>query len=103
LLTRFGHVADEDICSLFDAADVVVLPYEDVLNSGSAILALSLDKPVIAPLVGSFPDLQSMVGNDWVHLYQTPIDRPKLEATILWLRLRRTHLALEKSPDLSVL
>jgi glycosyltransferase involved in cell wall biosynthesis len=34
---------------------VVVLPFRDILTSGSAILALSHGRPVIAPAMGCLP------------------------------------------------
>ena len=37
----------------------MVLPFSDVLTSGSAILALSLGRPVIAPALGCLPELIS--------------------------------------------
>ena len=37
------------------AADAAVLPFRDILTSGSAILALSHGRPVIAPAMGCLP------------------------------------------------
>jgi len=39
-----------------NAADVVVLPFQDILTSGSALLAMSFGKPVIAPRMGCIPE-----------------------------------------------
>lgn len=39
------------------AADVAVLPFVDVLTSGSAILALSFGKPLIVPNIGCLSEL----------------------------------------------
>lgn len=39
------------------AADLVVLPFKDVLTSGSAILALSFGRPVVAPRIGHLIDI----------------------------------------------
>jgi beta-1,4-mannosyltransferase len=38
------------------AADAVVLPYRDVLTSGSAILAMTFGLPVVAPRIGCLPE-----------------------------------------------
>jgi len=51
------HVADEDVQLYFKAADWVVLPYRDVLTSGTAVLALSFGRPVIAPRRGCLAEL----------------------------------------------
>lgn len=46
------YVPDDDIQLYMNAADVVVLPFEDVLSSSSVVLAMSFGKPVIAPPIG---------------------------------------------------
>lgn len=50
-------VGDDQIHLYFSAADVVVLPYQNILTSGSAILAMTFGKPVIAPKLGSLPEV----------------------------------------------
>src|SRR3546814_10110494 len=65
-----------DVCSsdlITDEADAVVLPYRDIVNSGSALLALSRFRPVIAPRLGSLIELQGQVGEDWLWLYDGPL------------------------------
>ncbi len=47
-----GFVPDELVQCYLKAADVVVLPYQDILTSGSAILAMSFGKTVIMPRCG---------------------------------------------------
>ena len=72
LLDHF--VDDLTMTRLFAAADVVVLPYLDILNSGVAMLALSLQRPVIGPSKGAFPELQAQVGTTWVRTFDEPFD-----------------------------
>ncbi len=45
-------VPDEDIQLYMNAADVAVFPFEEVLTSGTALLAMSFARPVIAPQRG---------------------------------------------------
>ncbi|MBK8013810.1 MAG: glycosyltransferase family 4 protein [Deltaproteobacteria bacterium] len=40
------HIEDDETQLFFRAADLVALPYHDILNSGTALLALSFDRPV---------------------------------------------------------
>ena len=40
----------------FSAADVVVLPFNSILTSGSLMLAMSYNKPIIAPRIGGIPE-----------------------------------------------
>ncbi|ELY63480.1 group 1 glycosyl transferase [Natrinema versiforme JCM 10478] len=49
------YIDDEDVQNYMNAADVLVLPYRDILNSGSAHLGLSFGVPVIAPKIGCIP------------------------------------------------
>ncbi|SDX12047.1 glycosyltransferase [Paenibacillus sp. CF384] len=46
-------VGDDELADYLQAADRVVLPYNQITTSGSAILALSHHKPVIAPNLGA--------------------------------------------------
>lgn len=51
------YILDDEVQYFFNAADVVVLPYQNILTSGGAILALSFGKPVIVPAIGCLPEL----------------------------------------------
>lgn len=59
---RDGYIADEDIATYFNAADIACTPFQKVTTSGSALLALSFGKPVVAPNIGALTDLPSNVG-----------------------------------------
>lgn len=52
--TIFKFVPDDEIQVYMNAADVIVLPYTDVLTSGTAILGMSFRKPIIAQHWGVF-------------------------------------------------
>src|SRR3546814_7330881 len=78
-----------DVCSsdlITDEADAVVLPYRDIVNSGSALLALSRFRPVIAPRLGSLIELQGQVGEDWLWLYDGPLTGERMREGIEWVR-----------------
>lgn len=49
--------ANEEFQLFLNAADVTVLPFLDVLTSGSAITSLSFGRPVIVPAIGCLPEL----------------------------------------------
>lgn len=49
-------IPDEDIQIYMNAADIVVLPYKNVLTSGAAILSISFGRPIIAPAVKCIVD-----------------------------------------------
>ena len=60
------YIPDEKIQIYFNACDVVVLPFARVLTSGSAILAMSYARPVIAPRIGCLPELLGP-GYGWLY------------------------------------
>jgi glycosyltransferase involved in cell wall biosynthesis len=66
------------------AADLIVLPYEGIFNSGSALLALSFDVPVMLPKTEVMLELQSQVGKDWVLLYDGKLTPDSMIAGLLW-------------------
>lgn len=90
---------DERLGLWLRAADLVVLPYRRIQNSGSAILALTADRPVVVPAVGAMQELAGEVGREWVHPYLGDFDAGTLRAALEWLRRepRAEH------PDLTAL
>ena len=69
-----------------DSADAVVLPYRNILNSGSVLFALSRNRPVLAPNIGSLPELREQVGRDWVYLYDGEFNQGVLTDFLAWMR-----------------
>lgn len=78
------HVPDEDVQRFLRAADLVVLPFTDITNSGSALLALSFDRPVLVPRLGAMAELQELVGGDWVRTYEGELTPAILDQAIAW-------------------
>ncbi|MCU1315414.1 MAG: glycosyltransferase [Candidatus Acidoferrum typicum] len=83
-----GTPADE-VQMYFAAADVVILPYKEILNSGSAMLSLSLDRPVYVPALGSMPELRDSVGDLWLRTYHGEFVTGVLEDALDWARVDR--------------
>ena len=54
LLKRINFIPDEDIEVYFKAADILILPYNHIFQSGLLFLAFNFGLPVIATDVGSF-------------------------------------------------
>jgi glycosyltransferase involved in cell wall biosynthesis len=57
IIGNFNRIPDTDLQLYMNAADVVVLPHREVLNSGSVMLAFSFGRPVIAPARGCVAEL----------------------------------------------
>jgi len=94
---RRAFVPDEELEAAIDAAHAAVLPYKAILNSGSAFLALSRGRPVLAPASGSLPELREAVGAEWIHLYEGELTADVLHAFDRWMRGR----VIQGMPDLS--
>lgn len=60
------HVPDDDLAAEIAAAELVVLPYRSMHNSGALLLALSLDRPVLVPETPMTTALAQEVGPGWV-------------------------------------
>jgi beta-1,4-mannosyltransferase len=97
LLLRF--ISDDEVPTLFAAADAVLMPYaaRSALNSGAAHLALSLGRPVILNDTAANRDLQELFGRDWVQLCDgTPGDT-------LRVALGAVTISRAGAPDISMI
>jgi beta-1,4-mannosyltransferase len=90
-----GYVDAGDLQVYLNAADLVVLPFREILNSASALLALAFHRPVLVPALGAMPELQTTFGTDWVRLYEGEITPDVLLSALQWSRAsgkqRLTH------------
>jgi beta-1,4-mannosyltransferase len=84
-----------DLAGLLEFCDLIVLPYLKITNSGSAILALSARRRVLAPRLGSLPELQTLVGREWLFLYDGGISRQHLLDAVSWTETRSGPLNLQ--------
>lgn len=83
-------VPEDEIQLFFNAADLVVLSHTEVLNSGSALLALSFNRPVLLPDKGVMRELQAEVGGEWIKLFSGELDVDALRGGLAWaLRTER--------------
>lgn len=73
----FKFIPDEAIAAYFNAADCIVLPYTDILTSGTAALAASFGKAVIAPKIGCLPE---QLGQGGKLLYDPEVEKGLLNA-----------------------
>lgn len=52
-----GHVADDAVPNYYRAADIVALPYLRIYESGVAMMAMSLDRPILASDLQPFREI----------------------------------------------
>jgi beta-1,4-mannosyltransferase len=69
----------------FRAAELIVLPYRDILNSGTALLSLSFNRPVLVPDRGAMKELREKVGRKWVRTFVGEINARELEQALTWV------------------
>lgn len=74
LTARLAFVPDSELVAEVSAAELVVLPYRELHNSGAMLVALSLDRPVLVPRTPSTEAALAEAGPDWVHLYDGELD-----------------------------
>ena len=53
---RIGRVEDSEIADLFNESDYFVAPYQDIAQSGSAVVALNYNKPIVASRLEAFEE-----------------------------------------------
>lgn len=92
-----GYATDEVLAGVIHQSELVVLPYREITNSGSALLALSLDRPVLAPATEVMVGLAAEVGEGWVLTYDGPLDADTLARALARSREGRWSAR----PDLS--
>ncbi|MCW3492779.1 glycosyltransferase [Microbacterium sp. SSM24] len=63
------YLSEEEFVAIVSAASAVVLPYRHMHNSGSALAALSLDRPILVPDNETTRLLAAEVGTEWVHFF----------------------------------
>jgi beta-1,4-mannosyltransferase len=97
ITVRDGFVPDEVLADEIGRAELVVLPFRSVTNSGSLILALSLDRPVLVSRSAASEEMAREVGAAWVHLYDGELTPATIEQTLREVRNGERG----RSPDLS--
>lgn len=76
----FKFIPDDELQTYFRAADCFVLPYDKITNSGSAILSLSYDLPILAPDLPCFETLKGEFGEFWVSTYKGDFSNETVES-----------------------
>jgi O-antigen/teichoic acid export membrane protein len=79
-------LSDSELVRCIAAADVVVLPYSGLLNSGMAMLALSFGRPILGPASGALIDLAKDFGSEWIQLYEDQLKAADLEAAMMRIK-----------------
>jgi beta-1,4-mannosyltransferase len=82
----FGRVEDADLVEAISGAEIVVLPYQKIYNSGAALMALTLGRPIIVTDSGTMRELRDEVGCEWVYCLSEPLTAKSLIDAVTALR-----------------
>jgi glycosyltransferase involved in cell wall biosynthesis len=74
----FRFLSDPDFARAITEAELVVLPYRHMHNSGVALAVLSLDRPALVPDNEMNRLLADEVGTGWLHFFEGELDTPAL-------------------------
>ncbi|EOR23317.1 glycosyltransferase [Niallia nealsonii AAU1] len=91
-------IPDQDMQLYLNSSDIIVLPYKDILNSGSALLSLSFGKPILVPNKGALRELKKDIGEEWVLTYEG-----ELTSQLLVQALKEVEKRFNYTVDLSSL
>ncbi|KAB7764045.1 glycosyltransferase [Xanthomonas maliensis] len=94
---HLAYVEEPVLAREVSEAELVVLPYRQMHNSGTLLLALSLARPVLAPWSESNAAIAEEVGPGWVFLYEGDFDAALLGGMLDTVRAAQRGAA----PDLS--
>jgi glycosyltransferase involved in cell wall biosynthesis len=86
IITFLEFIPNNEVQKYFLASDVVLFPQEEFLNSGSVVLALTYNRPVLAAQEGSVVELQDSVGNRWIKLFKKNMRSSDIEEAINWAK-----------------
>lgn len=75
-------VSDAELVWEVSSAELVVLPYRHMENSGALFVALSLGRPVLAPWSPVNAVLREEFGPSWLMLYQDSLDSHALSSAL---------------------
>lgn len=79
------YIPDEKVPLYYSAADLLVLPYKEILNSGTVFLALTFGVPVMVPRLGSLEELAQRYSK-LVYAYDPPLTKEKIMKALQAIR-----------------
>ncbi|MDQ2741688.1 MAG: glycosyl transferase [Chloroflexota bacterium] len=84
----FRFLSDAELVTAVTSAELVVLPYRFMHNSGATLTALSLNRPVLVPDTPVNRMLAAEVGRGWLHFYSGELSSKDIDGTVADLRAR---------------
>jgi beta-1,4-mannosyltransferase len=89
ITTVLRFLSDRELANEIHSASLIVLPYRELHNSGALLLALSLNRPVLAPRTPSTISMLDEVGGEWIRLYEGELTPAEMENALQWAAAAR--------------
>ncbi|MBJ7535374.1 hypothetical protein JDN40_14790 [Rhodomicrobium vannielii ATCC 17100] len=89
VIVRPHRLSDDEVAVIYSAADLGAFNFKQILNSGSVLLSLSYDVPVLAPQLGSLKALSEELGRRWFVPLPQPLSPERLRETLNVARAER--------------
>lgn len=90
ITARLDYVDDTTLAGELEQAQLVVLPYRELHNSGALLLALSLDRPALVPDGPTTRAMAAEVGPGWVVTFDGELDAAVLGDALAVTAQRRS-------------
>jgi beta-1,4-mannosyltransferase len=87
ITAELRFVKDPELVAEIAAAELIVLPYREMHNSGSILAALSVGRPVLVPVSASNTLLKAEVGPGWIFDYDGDLRAEIIEDALAQVRL----------------
>jgi len=84
--TTLRYASENEFVDVVTSSELVVLPYRFMHNSGTALAALSLERPILVPDNDLNRALSAEVGPGWVHVFDGDLTASTLLDAIAALR-----------------
>jgi glycosyltransferase involved in cell wall biosynthesis len=97
VILTLKFLTDEELVTVATESELVVLPYREMHNSGGALAALSVDRPILVPQNDANKRLSEEVGMGWVFQYEGALSTEHLRTALIESRAS----VRSPSPDLS--
>lgn len=86
IVAELRFASSAEIAEILSASDLITLPFSEITSSGSAVLALSFNRPVLVPAFEPLRELADSAGPGWVFFYQGAFKAACLNAALVELK-----------------
>ncbi|TAP39119.1 hypothetical protein [Arthrobacter sp. S39] len=96
----FRSLSDQQLLNEINQAEMVILPYKRIYNSGAALMALSASCPIVVTASPTMLELQREVGSDWVQMLEGDLTATSLTDAVCSIRAGESN-RLSSRPSLT--